>query len=63
MKKKLKEIRPEFNPVSSTVSENVVLVPDEIKPLDLNVDLGRTDLNELVGKIQDKINELVKKVN
>lgn len=48
---------------SDIISRMVLDTPSDITPLDLNIDLGRTDLNDLVGKIQDKINELVRKVN
>lgn len=34
-----------------------------IQPLELNVDLGRTDLNEVFKKVEDKINEIINKLN
>ncbi len=40
-------IKPIFNP--------------KIEPLGLNLDLGRQDLNENFHKIQEKINELIRK--
>lgn len=32
-----------------------------IAPLALSLDFGREDLNQVFGKLQDKINELIKK--
>lgn len=58
MKKKAEPL----DPVNTTVAEGVKIKFDtSIQPLDLSLDFGRNDLNEAVGKIQDKINELIKK--
>lgn len=35
----------------------------QIAPLELSLDFGREDLNQMVGKLQEKINEIIKKVN
>jgi len=48
---------------SVTTDEKVVVKSDFIALLELNIDLGRQDLNNMVGKLEDKINELVRKSN
>lgn len=45
---------------SSNVNMNATIVTG-IQPLELNVDLGRADLNDIVNKITAKINELVER--
>lgn len=58
MKKTIKPIEP----VSTTVHPEVdVKFETEIKPLELNPNLGRDDLNEAFKKVEDKINELIRK--
>lgn len=53
--------KKEIDPVDSTVSENINLVVDEIKLLELNhgLHVSREEFNEVVGKL----NEVIKKVN
>lgn len=47
--------------ITDDLDENVVDEVKKITPLDLNIDLGRQDLNDMVGKIQATINELIEK--
>lgn len=70
MKKKLKQvaegvaIETNVDEVTNSTNPDIkILYPALIVPLELNVDLGRQDLNDVVGKLQEKINELVTKVN
>lgn len=69
MKKKLTEIKPELNTsnvqstVSSTSNVQYEFKPLYIELLTLNLDLGREDLNQNAKKVEDKINEIIKKVN
>ena len=60
---------PKTKKPTVTVSEpeatiqKVVWINAPIDSFVLNADLGRQDLNETFKKVEDKINELIKKVN
>lgn len=72
-KKKLEPVR--FSVTDSTVVTEIdantnstsanlpVVFEQSITPLELNPNLGRQDLNEMVERLQEKINEIIKKVN
>lgn len=65
MPRKKKETKTEIqNTVNSSIPESVNLVFNpQIEPLELSIDFGRQDLNDAVGKLQAKLNEVIKKVN
>lgn len=61
MKKKIEtEVNATTNSTDPELSKKLVY---GISPLELTIDLGRHDLNDVVGKLQDKINELIRKQN
>lgn len=54
--------------ISVSVDENTDATADikvsivGIQPLELHADLGRQDLNEIFKKVEDKINEIIRKI-
>lgn len=46
----------------TTLHSSINLVEDKIELLSLNKDLGREDLNQNAQKVEDKINEIIKKI-
>lgn len=58
MKKKT-EVNESTN---STIPEAKFVIVHGVQPLELSLDFGRADLNEAVGKLQDKINEIIGKI-
>jgi len=60
-KKKLETSVDEITNVSNINLARDIEFEQPIQRLELNIDLGRQDLNDVVGKLRDKINELIEK--
>lgn len=56
-----KIIKKPVDVVNSSNENMKATIVTGIQPLELNVDLGRADLNDIVNKITAKINELVER--
>lgn len=59
-----KKIDTEVNETTNASNPELVeqiIFEVETKPIELSLDLGRQDLNENFTKIQEKINEIIKK--
>jgi hypothetical protein len=61
-----KTLKPKIKKLEIKIKEALKMdhpIKTEITPLALSLEFGRHDLNDAVGKLQEKINEIIRRIN